>query len=188
MVQAAGWAALFIANQTATHQQPGGMRAAAEHGGMKTQTHVCAHHIRTAIKTKWQHLKLYRHDSLRRSIRQVNTRKIVTDHICCSSGRPSPQSLGRQRQRHFIGGNARLQPAKHAKLTYSLIAFNEDNVSPECRRDLGRWRCLCTPPQNWLPHKQKPSEQLIFNSKLWIPNHLSQRLPFPQQTFPNLFN
>lgn len=29
--------------------------------------------------------------------------------------------------------NARLRPAKQTKLTYSLIAFNKDNTSPEYR-------------------------------------------------------
>lgn len=131
------------------------MCAQTEHGGMKTKTHVSAHHVHTAIKTKRQHLKLYCHESLRRPIRHVNMHEIVTDHICCSSGSPSPQSPARRRQRHFIGGNARLEPAKQTKLTYSLIAFNEGNVSPECRRDLELWRCLRALPQNWVPQKKQ---------------------------------
>lgn len=99
------------------------------------------------------------------------------DHICCSSDCPCPQSLGRRGQRDFYRRrNARLQPAKQTKLTYSLIAFNEGNVIPECCRDPERWRCRKTGC-----HINK-TEQLIFNSKLWIPNHLSLRLPFPQQT------
>lgn len=83
-----------------------------------------------------------RRDSLRRSIRHVNMHKIVTDHICCSSDCPSPQNPGRWRQRHFIVGSARFQPAKQTKLTYSLIVFNEDNVSPKCRWDPELWRCM----------------------------------------------
>lgn len=77
--------------------------------------------------------------------------------------------------------NARLRPAKQTKLTYSLIAFNKDNTSPEYRWDPERRNRLRAPPQTgW--HTNKAGE-LIFNSKLWIPNRLSQRLPLPQQTF-----
>lgn len=77
--------------------------------------------------------------------------------------------------------NARLQPAKQTKLTYSLIAFNKDNTSPEYRWDPERQRRLRAPLQTgWHTNKAR---ELIFNSKLWIPNCLSQRLPLPQQTF-----
>lgn len=77
--------------------------------------------------------------------------------------------------------NAQLRPAKQTKLTYSLIAFNKDNTSPEYRWDPERRRRLRAPPQTgWHTNK---AEELIFNSKLWIPNRLSQRLPLPQQTF-----
>ena len=133
------------------------------------------------------------------SIRHVNMHKIVTDHICCSSDCPGPQSSGRWRQRHFIGGNAQLQPAKRTKLTYSLIAFNEDNVSPECRRDALPAR----PAANWLPREQKPSSWfLILNCEFQIisprdylsPNRLSlicsingNSVPI-KMSYPNEFN
>lgn len=100
--------------------------------------------------------------------------EIVLHHICCSSDTADEDA------NIFLGGSAALQPATQAKLTYSLIVFNEDNASPECRGDLER----CTPPQTGC--RTNKAERLIFNSK--FQNHLSQRLPFPQQTLSNLFN
>lgn len=77
--------------------------------------------------------------------------------------------------------NAQLRPAKQTKLTYSLIAFNKDNASHTYRWDPEHRSCLRAPPQtDW--HTNKAGE-LIFNSKLWILNLLSQRLALPQQTF-----
>lgn len=101
----------------------------------------------------------------RHSIRHVNMHKTVTDHICSSS--ICPQRLGRWRQKHFIGGNAWLQLAKQTKLTYSLIAFNEDNVSPESRWDLGCWRCLCALPKT-ASHTKLRSWFLILNCEFQI--------------------
>lgn len=102
--------------------------------------------------------------------------KIVRQRICCSSGA----------RRVWAGedkdiSNVRLRPAKQTKLTYSLIAFNKDNASHTYRWDPEHRRRLRAPPQTgW--HANKAGE-LIFNSKLWILNLLSQRLALPQQTF-----
>lgn len=175
VVEAAGWTALI--RQQLISSQAACVRACVRHGGAGTWTHARARsHVRENKVTVFKTLLL----------RLAETSDQTRKHAENSAGSYLLLQRARGARRVWAGedkdiSNARLRPAKQTKLTYSLIAFNKDNTSPEYRWDPERRRRLRAPPQTgW--HTNKAGE-LIFNSKLWIPNRLSQRLPLPQQTF-----
>lgn len=67
-----------------------------------------------------------------------------------------------------------LKPAKQTKLTYSLIAFNEDNVSRRFRWDGTRLIALIgEQPQKW--------SWWILIQELWILNRSPPSVPFPHR-------
>lgn len=69
------------------------------------------------------------------------------------------------------------KPAEYTKLTYSLIAFNEDNVSPWFRWDRALKRLpdrpSHEPPQKW--------SWWILILELWILNRSPPSVPFPHR-------
>lgn len=67
-----------------------------------------------------------------------------------------------------------LKPAKQTKMTYSIIAFNEDNVSQRFCRDRELNRAGRGPPHKW--------SWWLLIQKLWILNNLVSRSTFSPQT------
>lgn len=122
-----------------------------EHRGMRTGTHVCVRHVQhTSIITKWQRFKTMAPWLTETSYQTC--KHAWKQWRIAFAARVTARAHRAWADKDI--SNAHLQPAKQTKLTYSLIAFNKDNVSPECRWDLERWRCLCALPQTGCHAKQ----------------------------------